>query len=449
MIIPSRRAKSQVEAPRETLTTIFQIRNLGTNFSRQLDAIVEAVDKQIFSFRTLGLLIQGEHHQVTELVVKNSEMAKDPDLKILIEKARMKNGVNSFGAGPDFGNPLLVFEVLHMYHTFDWSNLEMPMPIVARCLIAVGEERQLFPGPKFPMSHQLHGFGSEMDMGTTHNIARSGRRLEFRAEFKQATWIHQEAYFRIVVPGMYVPSFLPLSLQILGERSSDNMLKERFHLTKIRVDLLEFSCVPSKYTEATDTRSMVLVEKETSMEINSLNSKIMIPPTMYDCVIPQVGPTFFIGGFTRTYGLKLTLSICNKRGPRFNVSAFIELHVAQRRYERIHEQDVHKPLWHFLGCNEDEDARDQDHFMKSLRDLESNDACLSSFSREFASDEATDKFQRYFFLMHQQGGKGCFHRCKGNQSLPKCIVEDIRMAQKPYFRDKSEVSLPLLGDQDD
>ncbi|PVH14891.1 uncharacterized protein CXQ87_005167 [Candidozyma duobushaemuli] len=214
------------------------------------------------------------------------------------------------------------------------------------------------------MSHQLHGFGSEMDMGTTHNIAGSGRRLEFRAEFKQAAWIHQEAYFRIVVPGMYVPSFLPLSLQILGKRSSDNMLKEPFHLTNIRVDLLEFSCVPSKYTEATDIRSKVLFEKETSMEINSLNSKLMIPPTMYDCVIPQVGPTFFIGGFTRTYGLKITLSICNKRVPRFNVSAFIELHVAQKRYERIHEQEIYNPLWHFLGCNKDEMARGQDHFMK-------------------------------------------------------------------------------------
>lgn len=408
MKFPSRITKSQVEAPREKLTTIFQIRNLGTNFSRQLDAIVEAVDKQVFSFRTLGLLFQGEHHQVTEFVVRNLELAKDPDLKIHIEKARMRNGVTSFGAGPDFGNPMLVFEVIYMYYTFDWSNLEMPMPIVGRCLIAVGEERQLFPGPKFPMSHQLHGFGSEMDMGTTHNIAGSGRRLEFRAEFKQAAWIHQEAYFRIVVPGMYVPSFLPLSLQILGKRSSDNMLKEPFHLTNIRVDLLEFSCVPSKYTEATDIRSKVLFEKETSMEINSLNSKLMIPPTMYDCVIPQVGPTFFIGGFTRTYGLKITLSICNKRVPRFNVSAFIELHVAQKRYERIHEQEIYNPLWHFLGCNKDEMARGQDHFMKSLQDFESNDACLSTFSRNFASNEATDKFQRYFFLLHQHGGKGCF-----------------------------------------
>ncbi|PSK38933.1 hypothetical protein C7M61_002239 [Candidozyma pseudohaemuli] len=215
-----------------------------------------------------------------------------------------------------------------------------------------------------------------MDMGTSHNIAGSGRRLVFSAEFKQASWINHEAYFRIVVPGMYVPSFLPLSLQILSKRSSDKVLKEPFHLTNIRVELVEFSCVPSKYTEATDIRSMVLIEKETSMEINSLNSKILIPSAMYGCTIPQIGPTFFIGGFTRTYGLKVTLSICSKRDARFNVSAFIELHVAQARHERIDAKDVDKLLLHFVGCNEDEDTRGQHLFMKSLQDFETNKKCV-------------------------------------------------------------------------
>ncbi|PVH13876.1 uncharacterized protein CXQ87_001994 [Candidozyma duobushaemuli] len=337
------RLRERTKSPPQKLTTIFQFRNFRRNFHRQLDDIVGALNEQVFSFRTIGLLLQGEHHQVTEFVVKTPDLADDPDSKLHVEKARTRNGVTSFGAGPNFANNMLVFEVLHTYHTFDWSDSEMPMPIVGRCFLVAGEDKRVFPGPKFPMSHQLYGFESELEMGSTHDVAPNGKRLEFRAEFEQPSWILQEAYHRIVVPGMHVPSFLPLTLRIVDERCSDDRLKEPFHLTTIRVELQEFSCVPSKCLQSTEVRSQVLLEKKLFQEISMLNRHITIPVAMYDCVIPEVGPTFFTEGFIRTYGLKITVALSHKSGPSFNASAFVELNVAQEKYERIHEKDIFNP----------------------------------------------------------------------------------------------------------
>lgn len=403
MKLPSQRA-APAESPPQKLTTIFQFRNFRRDFTRQLDDIVGALNEQVFSFRTIGLLLQGEHHQVTEFVVKTPDLADDPDLKLHVEKARTRNGVTSFGAGPNFANNMLVFEVLHTYHTFDWSDLEMPMPIVGRCFLVAGEDKRVFPGPKFPMSHQLYGFESELEMGSTHDVAPNGKRLEFRAEFEQPSWILQEAYHRIVVPGMHVPSFLPLTLRIVDERCSDDRLKEPFHLTTIRVELQEFSCVPSKCLQSTEVRSQVLLEKKLFQEISMLNRHITIPVAMYDCVIPEVGPTFFTEGFIRTYGLKITVALSHKSGPSFNASAFVELNVAQEKYERIHEKDIFNPR--SLGT-EGTESYAQYFRVKLLQKFGPTDDSLLTFSRQHA-DESSGKFQRYSFLLHNNGVEGCF-----------------------------------------
>lgn len=403
---PQPQPQLRKEAPREKLSTIFQLRNFGTNYKRQLDAVVEAVDKNVFLSRTVGLLLQGEHLQVTELAVKSIDMAEHPDLKIQIEYARLRNGVTSFGKGPNPGTTMLVFEVVHTYHTFDWSDLEMPMPIVGKCFLAAGDERQLFPGPKFPMSHQLYGFGSEMKIGSIHdNVTMDGGSFELKAEFKPASWIQQEAYSRIVLPGMHVASFLPLSLQLVDEWSSNNKLQEPLHLTKIRVELQEFRCVPDRNFESTDIQRKVLVEQEVFMAIDLLNKKTMIPYTMYDCVIPEVGPTFFTDGFLRTYGLEVTLTISNERTLTFNASVFIELNVAQKKVERMKDEEVRRSISSYLGDGNGEPARIF-HLMKDLRDVESTADGLLTLSG-LNADESTGKFQRYLFLVHRRGGEGC------------------------------------------
>ncbi|PSK36899.1 hypothetical protein C7M61_003763 [Candidozyma pseudohaemuli] len=387
---PQPQPQLRKEAPREKLSTIYQLRNFGTNYKRQLDAVVEAVDKNVFLSRTVGLLLQGEHLQVTELAVKSLDMAEHPDLKIQIEYARLRNGVTAFGKGPNPGSTMLVFEVVHTYHTFDWSDLEMPMPIVGKCFLAAGDDRQLFPGPKFPMSHQLYGFGSEMKMGSIHdNVTMDGGSLELKADFKPPSWIQQEAYSRIVLPGMHVASFLPLSLQLVDEWSSNTKLQELLHLTKIRVELQEFRCVPDRNFESTDIQRKVLVEQEVFMAINLFNKKTMIPHTMYDCVIPEVGPTFFTDGFLRTYGLEVTLTISNERTLTFNASVFIELNVAQKKVEQMKDEEVRRSISSYLGDGNGEPQRIF-HVMKDLRNVESTANGLLTLSG-LNADEFTGK----------------------------------------------------------
>lgn len=398
----SRRAKPHHEAPRQKLSTIYQFRNLRTNYTRLLDSLVKAVDNNVFSFRTVGFLIRDEHHQVTELVLKSLDMAEHPQLNVHIEHFGKKNGVTSFGKGPNPDSTMLVFEVTYTYHTFDWSDLEMPMPVVGKCFLADGSKRELFPGPKFPMSHQLYGSGSEMDMGSTHDT--SFGRLEFKAEFEQATWFRQEAYARIVVPGMHVARFLPLSLQFIGGKRS-NKLKEPLYLTNIRVELQEFRCVPNRDFELTDIEGLVLSEKDVSLAIDPLNGKIMVPHTMYNCVIPKVGPTFFTGDFTRTYGLNVTLTISSEQIPTFKATAFIELHMAVKKFIRMSEKNVHQSLSGYLGDYGDEFSKRR-FFMDDLQRIEATSDGLLSFSR-LGADGFTGKFQRYAFLLHRSGEKGC------------------------------------------
>lgn len=439
MKLPRQRA-APAESPPQKLTTIFQFRNFRRNFTRQLDDIVGAVNEQVFSFRAVGLLLQGEHHQVTELVVKTPDLADDPDLKLHVEKARTRNGVTSFGAGPNFANNMLVFEVLHTYHTFDWSDLEMPMPIVGRCVLAVGEERQIFPGPKFPMSHQLYGFGSELEKGSTHYHALSGGSVEFEANFEQVPWIRQEPYSRIVLPGMYVPSFLSLSVIVAHRRILNMFLEEPLHLTNVRVEFQEFSCVPNKYLQSTEVRSKVLVDKKISMEIFRANWLLTVPDTFYDCVIPKVGPTFFTEGFIRTYGLKITVALSHKSGPSFNASAFVEINVAQEKYEKIHEKDIFNPR--YMGTDGIETCYGKHSSLKPFQTSEPTDDSLSSFSR-LNADEATGKFQRYCFLMHNNGEKGCFLLSADIMKGPK--FADSRSEPKSDFLQSSSKLQKWLG----
>ncbi|QWU89754.1 hypothetical protein CA3LBN_004102 [Candidozyma haemuli] len=263
---PQPQPQLRKEAPREKLSTIYQLRNFGTNYKRQLDAVVEAVDKNVFLSRTVGLLLQGEHLQVTELAVKSLDMAEHPDRKIQID-------------------------------------------------------------------------------------------------------------------------FLPLSLQLVDEWSSNNKLQEPLHLTKIRVELQEFRCVPHRNFESTDIQRKVLVEQEVFMAIDLLNKKTMIPHTMYDCVIPEVGPTFFTDGFLRTYGLEVTLTISNGSALNFNTSVFIELNLAQEKFERINNKGVVKSLESYLGEG-GEHPTHHFHLMKDLRDVESTANGLLALSR-LNADEST------------------------------------------------------------
>lgn len=376
------------------LDTYFQIKSFGTDFKRFEADFSTVVEQNPYSFRTKGVNILGELHQVTEIrLVAEEASSYDPEQKIIIENARQKHGVTSFGAGPHPERNRVMFQVYHTYVTFNWTNVEMPNPAVGTCLYVVGKERVFFPGPKFPMSHLLRGEGSEFDMSSVHKITDDVS-LELNAEFFHQPWFLQMLHHRIVLPGMSIPEFLSLSLHLVGDTKTDDRFMEPFHISQVCIELQEFVSVRKYVCSFEDVRTMV-VSNTSPNELASLaHQEVVVPPECYDCKLPEIGPTFFTNGFTRSYGLKITMKLVHKSIPGILASTFLELNVAEKKEERINFEECPglevSDIYYDIAPPLSQEALE--------KHMANNQDQLRSFS---------DDFDQYLLLSHRNGSAGC------------------------------------------
>ncbi|PVH13680.1 uncharacterized protein CXQ87_001794 [Candidozyma duobushaemuli] len=188
------------------------------------------------------------------------------------------------------------------------------------------------------MSHSLRGEGSEFDMSSVHKITDDVS-LELNAEFFHQPWFLQMLHHRIVLPGMSIPEFLSLSLHLVGDTKTDDRFMEPFHISQVCIELQEFVSVRKYVCSFEDVRTMV-VSNTSPNELASLaHQEVVVPPECYDCKLPEIGPTFFTNGFTRSYGLKITMKLVHKSIPGILASTFLELNVAEKKEERINFEE--------------------------------------------------------------------------------------------------------------
>ncbi|PVH14014.1 uncharacterized protein CXQ87_002137 [Candidozyma duobushaemuli] len=333
------RSEDKVEKvnPQVKLDTVFSFKNLGSDHQKMLAEMERISEIEACSFSVNCLKINGEYHQVSELQLISSDF-NSPERKVHIENARLANGVTTFGSGPDPTIPRVLFEVCRTFITYDWSRHELPMPALATCFFTTGIRKQYIPGPKFPMSHRLRGFGSEMNMESVSAIDED-MSIKLRAEFRPVPHFRQDLCHRIVLPGMRVSDFLSLDFRATGSVELDDSFEEPFIITDIRIELQEFTSTHNHEEVFQDVRTKMLLEGKPFESIMLSKRPSRISAKMYSCELPMVGPTFFTNDLTRSYGLKATFKLSHDKIGKVTSTAFVELNMAQEKSERIRDED--------------------------------------------------------------------------------------------------------------
>lgn len=326
----------EVEPPKK-LDTVFKFYRYKRDFNQFVADLTKVMEENAVSFRVTGNNIGEKFHRVFELQLLRSDEAHDPELKSIMDDVLLRRGVTSFGAGPHFDDRMVVFLV--RYTKYIREGHEMPIPTMGSCFYVDGDELRLFPGPKFPMSHLLNGVGSERDLTSVHEITNEAS-IKLKVEFKEASWFYQDAFHRVVLPGMPVSDFLSLYLEASGESEKDDRLIEPFFVSEICLELQEFLAVRKEGRIYREVRRLDLLRTLLFEFLPLSRDSFSLSPDWFSCELPNIGPTFFTKDLTRSYGLNVSVRISHKSIPNFNVSVFIELNVAQEQLERVDSSTV-------------------------------------------------------------------------------------------------------------
>lgn len=376
--------KGANEVPK--LETVYTFTNFGRNYHRMVESFGRTVATGQYSARESCYKIFEDLLQVTEAQFISSSELIDPELKVHLESARLNNGVTSFGSGPDDTKRMLVFEVRQTDITFKKSQHAITMPIVGGCFCALGNLREVFPGPMFPMSHLLYGIGSEM-LAASDCCISDTLSMQLKAEFVNSSWFSQLFQHRIVLPGMALSEFLSLSLQISDLKNDDKSRAELFFISNVRVELQEFTSVSKDGLMSKDTRSITIVESKPDCRV-PIGSKFDAIPILLKSSLPQCGPTFFSDNLLRCYGLKILVVLSHQCIPQVFLSSFLELHMARRRHERFDRQDVANIWIKYPGGN-------TTHVPAYVMKFASDDRTLQRFL-SFAKDRLVDLKNEFF-----------------------------------------------------
>lgn len=335
-----RRLKKNKDSGLLKLDTVLVFKILGTSVKQMAREISTVRDYECYTFQEDCFTINDHFFKVTELhFLVNEEQDFLEDSSVL-EDARMLTGVTSFGSGPDLERRVVVFEVWHTLVTYWWSDYEMPMPTIGGCFLVSGDERKLIQGPKFPMSHLLYGVGSEVPADSSHRIYDDVS-ISLKADFVKPSWFIQREYHRIVTPGMSVPEILPLQIDISGVTDIKDVSLEPILVSEISIQLEEFTSVWRDGKFFKEVRSKTLLENKSTGLVYDFGATFIIPPQLYNCKLPEVGPSFFSQSFTRSYGLRLKITLFNESLSEVTLSTFFELNMARVKYERLKESDIH------------------------------------------------------------------------------------------------------------
>lgn len=321
------------------LDTVLVFKILGTSAQQMAREIGSVRNYECYTFQEDCFKINDNIFKVTELhflVTEEQNLLEDPRV---LEDARLLTGVTSFGSGPGLERRVVVFEVCQTLVTYEWSAYEMPMPTIGGCFLVTGDHRKLIQGPKFPMSHLLYGVGSEFPADLSHRIYDDVS-ISLKADFVKPSWFIQREYHRIVTPGISVPEILPLQIDISGVTDIKDVSLEPILVSEISIQLEEFTSVWRDGKFFKDVRSKTLLENKSTGLVYDFGSTFVIPPKLYNCKLPEVGPSFFSQSFTRSYGLRLKITLFNESLSEVTLSTFFELNIARVKYERLKESDI-------------------------------------------------------------------------------------------------------------
>lgn len=162
--------------------------------------------------------------------------------------------------------------------------------------------------------------------------------LELTSYYKKRELTFIISPSRIATPGASVPSFL--ELKILHHDTFLCSCQKDLSITHVKVILEEHSwCrVDSKATVDVqkEVRTLVLMDSleqfkvhQNSFKSDGTNFALTVPAEVYDCKLPNIGPSFFSDPFSRTYKVRVEMSLlCETKTCSSKLSTLMSIDVA-------------------------------------------------------------------------------------------------------------------------
>lgn len=294
---------------------------------------------------THSVMVGGESWTVTELTVKEAKLLED---STNLQEARKREGVLDCGLGPTLndGKARIVFAVSRrdqfQYFTYNDKNVLWGV----RCL----QVRDSFVPLRYTFSNPLldkYRTLNPSTLSSTEEQLNEEVPLRLESYYKAPLLFSNLPPSRIITPGKRVPDFMELKLC-----QNDGSLceyRKGLLVSKIKVVVEEHTLCKVQSKEGFSFEKKVedfmgheLLKNFTvssdAFKSNGTSYTALISTDHYPFVFPRTGPSFYTEDFSRTYTVRIEMTICCnlKKIPwhlstRMNVDVAIEHHLSSSK----------------------------------------------------------------------------------------------------------------------
>lgn len=312
--------------------------NIPHSFPNAVRREIQANPSNYLFHDTHTVTHHDEFYTVTGVYLKKVNLTNN---KLHIQSARKKEGILSCGLGPKFTDDKakIVFSVTRLqqlYYNPSWSEDKTPFwgMLCLKIGISLIPLEYALSSPLLNNSRTLlldYSKVVELNYDDPHS-------LKLTPYYKKREETFMIPYARIVTPGASVPSFLGLNLH-----HYDTFLcicQANLRITNVKVILEEHSwCrVDSETTVDVqkDVRTLVLMDSleehiisHDQFKNNGTGFTLNLPAEVYNCKLPNIGPSFFSDPLSRTYKVRVKMRLlCETRTCYSELSTLMNVDVA-------------------------------------------------------------------------------------------------------------------------
>lgn len=295
---------------------------------------------------TRAYKVMNNVYRATEVTFRRTEVVQPSYvLTPRMKRALSLSNIEGFGTGPMLATdvPHVKYVVLEAGQLFSgpeyWKKIN---ELTGDSLFVIAGEFFRFKELEFPMTRALYGISQDI-LNVSGLPEDCSDMVSLKVKVYRTHQYWQGELGRIFVPKMSISALLRLHL-VLSPPGGDSLEFPSLEIHHVKVELQELlwclkdeEAAESVYQFEWYMREQLLLDSECSMVIDSLawsdQSEISLPISLFDCKIPEVGPTFFSNHLLRCYALKITFDVnWKEKHCPFTLSTFLEINVATKDY---------------------------------------------------------------------------------------------------------------------
>lgn len=258
----------------------------------------------------------------------------DENHPLLVEVSQ-KEGIVEFGSGPSMKRD--DYRVMYLVSRGGNVTSQKDGRLIGGSFFVVGADRfrirDFCLAPLLTVVEIEHTYGvRELNPPRPLSFSIHANRPDFNRFFTDRS-------FNVGFPGENIASLLRPQLVVLSPSCLLNCSKcKQWVITQCTVELYEIrSCMDLSKVDFLDTlvrgvrkRTLLTNECWEALKLNHRRFTFVLPTKLYQCVLPQLGPTFFSPSMSRQYTLDIILKVrCDGGHFKRKTSLMSDLNIAQ------------------------------------------------------------------------------------------------------------------------